>query len=271
VVPAVLGGASGAPAAAASSAATTAQPDAAESGATEPSATEPGAGPDAAWPDSAQPDAAELDAVQLDAVTENDRSGCDDPGARVPPIGIRVHGGPGTYASGGGYGTWFLDLTNTTDRMCRDVRPVLVLVDEERKLTAEQIQVMFCEPDRPDMEHRVRWKTSGVEHIGVIGGEDADTGEYGADGFGGFDGFTVPAGRTVTVPVKMAFTSDARPGRLTVGAAIARAPGARDGGAGRAGGTDEDDGTWGEVSGSYSFAIVGDGEKEGGVGARLRD
>ncbi|MFB7916595.1 hypothetical protein [Streptomyces sp. NPDC056061] len=173
---------------------------------------------------------------------------CGDAKANEFPIRTRIHGGPDTYASGGGYGTWFLDLTNTTDETCRAIHPVLVLVDEARKLTDEQIQLVFSEDSRPDMEHRVAWETTDQdEHIGVFDG-DADS----------FDGFTVPAGRTVTVRIRMAFTSDTGPGRVTAGAAIVQRLSTSDGGKGA------DDGAWVGDSDDYVFAIVGDGESDGG-------
>ncbi|MFG3471426.1 hypothetical protein [Streptomyces sp. NPDC047982] len=228
VVPAVLGGTSGAPAAA-SSATAVAKPDAA---------------------------------------TDDEQPGCVDPKAREFPIRTRIHGGPDTYASGGGYGTWFLDLTNTTDEACRAVHPVLVLVDEERKLTSEQIQLVFSEQSRPDVEHRVTWETTDQdEHIGVFGDADGEgEGGAGADdgGAGSFEGFTVPAGRTVTVRVKMAFTSDTSPGRVTAGAAIVQRLPAPNGGAGKRDGGGKDDGSWVGGSDGYTFAVVEDRQSDGG-------
>ncbi|MFI9624894.1 hypothetical protein [Streptomyces sp. NPDC052042] len=233
VVPAVLGGASGAPATAASSATAVAKPNAAKPGAGKLTAAEAGA---AKPGDDGQP-------------------GCGDPKASEFPIRTRIHGGPATYAAGGGYGTWFLDLTNTTDEECRAVHPVLVLVDENRKLTSKQIQLVFSERNRPDAEHRVTWETTDQdEHIGVFGDGDAD-----GDGADSFDGFTVPAGRTLTVRVRMAFTSDTSPGRVTAAAAIVQRLRMPEGGGG------EDDGEWVGESGRYSFALVDDGES-GGVG-----
>ncbi|MFF2325516.1 MULTISPECIES: hypothetical protein [unclassified Streptomyces] len=169
---------------------------------------------------------------------------CGDPEASAFPINTRMHGGPDTYASGGGYGIWYLDLTNTTTEPCRAIHPVLVLTDEDRKLTSDQIQLEFSDPARPDEVHRVTWETTDQdEHIGVFGGDGAeDT----------FEGFTVPAGRTVTVQVRMAFTSDTGPGRITVGAAIVQRQHAAGGGAGG------DDGAWVGESGHYLFAVVED-------------
>ncbi|MFE9362264.1 hypothetical protein ACFYNN_05425 [Streptomyces sp. NPDC006978] len=176
---------------------------------------------------------------------------CGEPDAEDFPIETRIHGGPDTYASGGGYGTWYLDLTNTTSEPCRSIHPVLVLTDEDRTLTAEQIQLEFTERAHPDEEHRVSWEsTDRDEQIGVFG-----SGEQGDD----FPGFTVPAKRTVTVEVRMAFTSDTRPGKVTAHAAIVQRRSAQDQAeqAGKA-----SDGDWVGESAAYPFVIV-----EGGLDA----
>ncbi|MER5275155.1 hypothetical protein ABT025_05295 [Streptomyces sp. NPDC002809] len=182
------------------------------------------------------------------SVAADQRPGCGDPGAADFPIDTRIHGGPDTYASGGGYGTWFLDLTNTTTEPCRAIHPVLVLTDEDRTLTSDQIQLEFSERAHPGVEHRVSWETTDRdEHIGVFGGE----------GDGSFAGFTVPAGRTVTVQVRLAFTSDTSPGRITANAAIVqrqRGENSQDGGT-----TSESlDGEWVGESEDYPFTVVED-------------
>ncbi|MFI8435867.1 hypothetical protein ACIGJO_19355 [Streptomyces sp. NPDC079020] len=183
------------------------------------------------------------------------QSACGDRTARDFPIDTRIHGGPDTYASGGGYGTWYLDLTNTTSEPCPAIHPVLVLTDEDRKLTADQIQLKFSERAAPGTEHRVTWETTDRdEQIGVFGGDGPDE---------EFSGFTVPAGRTVTVRVRMAFTSDTRPGRVTANAAVVqRRPGRAPGRAtGEAPGAV--DGDWVGESEDYPFAIV-EGGPDGG-------
>ncbi|MGW1225197.1 hypothetical protein [Streptomyces sp. NPDC001478] len=185
---------------------------------------------------------ADRDAAVPRASSADQQPECGDADAADFPIDTRIHGGPDTYASGGGYGTWFLDLTNTTTRPCHAIHPVLVLTDEERTLTADQIQLEFSERNRPGVEHRVRWETTDRdEHIGVFGG-DGDS----------FPGFTVPPGRTVTVQVRLAFTSDTSPGRITANAAIVQR---RSGGdaAGNGG-----DGEWVGESEDYPFTVVDD-------------
>ncbi|GGY96508.1 hypothetical protein CP967_22025 [Streptomyces nitrosporeus] len=187
-----------------------------------------------------------------DAVPAGARPVCGDPEAGEFPIGTRIHGGPDTYASGGGYGTWYLDLTNTTSRTCHAIHPVLVLTDEGRELTPEQIQLEFVERTHPDEEHRVSWEsTDRDEQIGVFGGEEDDD----------FPGFTVPAERTVTVEVRMAFTSDTRPGTVTANAAVVQRRAARDGQGQEPG---EADGDWVGESADYTFTIV-EGAIDGGT------
>ncbi|MER5892651.1 hypothetical protein [Streptomyces sp. NPDC001876] len=177
---------------------------------------------------------------------------CGDPDGEDFPIDTRIHGGPDTYASGGGYGTWYLDLTNTTAESCHSIHPVLVLTDEDRTLTPEQIQLEFTERAHPDEEHRVTWEsTDRDEQIGVFGSGEEDE----------FAGFTVPARKTVTVEVRMAFTSDTRPGRVTANAAIVQRRSAKDEQK-PAGGTP--DGDWVGESADYPFDIV-EGDIDGGT------
>ncbi|MGW3657509.1 peptidase [Streptomyces sp. NPDC005151] len=203
--------------------------------------------------------AASADAAAVPvAVNADQQPTCGAPTTADFPITTRIHGGPETYASGGGYGTWFLDLTNTTSKPCGSIHPVLVLTDEDRKLTSDQIQLEFSDPDRPDdVPHRVTWETTDRdEHIGVFGGDGADT----------FGGFTVPAGHTVTVQVRMAFTSDTGPNRITAKAAIVqRKQAAGDDGAKKT--PAGDDGDWVGESDDYVFGVVedeGDGGDTGG-------
>ncbi|MFF1896764.1 hypothetical protein [Streptomyces sp. NPDC058206] len=181
------------------------------------------------------------------SVTADQQPTCGTPTAGDFPITTRIRSGPERYASGGGYGTWFLDLTNTTSESCRSIHPVLVLTDEDRQLTSDQIQLEFSDQAQPDVEHRVAWETTDRdEHIGVFGGDGADD----------FAGFTVPAGRTVTVEVRMAFTSDTGPGRITVNAAIVQRQRGASADSGRV--QPKDDGDWVGESDDYVFSVVED-------------
>ncbi|MBT2427069.1 peptidase [Streptomyces sp. CB00316] len=190
------------------------------------------------------------------AEAADEQPSCGDPGAKEFPIEARIQDAPTTYASGGGYGTWFLDLTNTTDTACRALHPVLVLNDEDRRLTTEQIQLKFSEPGRPGTEHRVTWETTDRhEQIGVFDGDPgsapADSSDSSEDSDDGFLGFTVPAGTTVSVRVRMAFTSDTAPGRVTAHAAVVQRR-HQD----KAKGGGREDGDWVGESGAYRFVIV---------------
>ncbi|MFJ2434136.1 peptidase [Streptomyces anulatus] len=217
------------------------------------------------------PQAAALPAAPAPASLAADRQPvCGDPDAKDFPIETRIQDAPDRYASGGGYGTWFLDLTNTTDTTCRALHPVLVLADRDRRLTSDQIQLEFSEPGRPGIEHRVTWEsTDRDEQIGVFGGEKGDrrdqrekeegeagpsTGTGAGTGTGsgdGFLGFTVPAGATVSVRVRMAFTSDTDPGPVTAHAAVVQRR-HQD----KAKGGGREDGEWVGESEDYAFVIV---------------
>ncbi|MFD4590799.1 peptidase [Streptomyces rubiginosohelvolus] len=172
------------------------------------------------------------------ANADDEQPVCGDPKAKDFPIETRIQDAPDRYASGGGYGTWFLDLTNTTDTSCQALHPVLVLADRDRRLTSDQIQLEFSEPGSPEKEHRVTWEsTDRDEQIGVFGDP--------------FPGFTVPAGETVSVRVRMAFTSDTAPGPVTAHAAVVQRH-HRD--KGKGGG--REDGEWVGESEDYPFVIV---------------
>ncbi|MGW0787557.1 hypothetical protein ACWD04_04730 [Streptomyces sp. NPDC002911] len=191
--------------------------------------------------------AAAAPAAPTSVVADDRQPACGEPDTERFPIGTRIHGGPDTYASGGGYGTWYLDLVNTTSERCVAIHPVLVLTDEDRTLTPSRIQLEFSERSDPDTRHRVTWETTErSEQIGVFGGGEDDD----------FAGFTVPAGGTVTVRIRMAFTSDTEPGRVTANAAVVqRLAAAEERG---------DDGDWVGESGDYTFDIV-EGDLDGGT------
>jgi hypothetical protein len=158
-------------------------------------------------------------------------SSCAASGERGFPLTTRVHSGPSAYEAGGGYGTWYLDLTNTTARTCGNIHPVIVLVDGERALGPAQPRLEFYAGDRP---HPVRFEeTDADELVGVL-----------ADEPGGFPGFTVGPGRTLTVKVRLAVTSDAVANRVTANAAVVQ--------------RHDDDGEWVGQSNDYRFTIDAD-------------
>ncbi|MFB9462022.1 hypothetical protein [Streptomyces cinereospinus] len=141
------------------------------------------------------------------------------------PITTRIPGGPDSYDAGGGYGTWSIELTNTTGRTCTGIHPVVVLVDGERALKPSQPRLEFYEGPRP---RPVRFQRTDQDEL--VGAFEE-----------GFAGFTVPAGRTLTVRVRLAMTSDAVPNEVTANAAVVQRR--------------EDDGDWVGQSNDYRFRV----------------
>ncbi|CAL9469672.1 hypothetical protein SUDANB176_02814 [Streptomyces sp. enrichment culture] len=153
---------------------------------------------------------------------------CASAEGRAFPLTTRLRGGPAVYPAGGGFGTWYLELTNTTGRSCAGIHPVVVLVDEERALEPSQPRLEFYDGERP---HPVRFETTDRDElVGAFADEDA-----------GFPGFTVGPGETLTVKVRLAVTSDAVPGEVTATAAVVQ--------------RHEDDGDWVGQSNDYRFRI----------------
>ncbi|WP_405853744.1 hypothetical protein OG361_14795 [Streptomyces sp. NBC_00090] len=149
------------------------------------------------------------------------------------PIGTRIHGGPDEYPAGGAVQGWKLDLTNTTDASCTGIHPVLVLADRGRSLRPGQIRLEFYDEGSDRWRPVVFEATEEAESVGV---------------FADFGGFAVPAGRTVTVPVRLAFREDTAPDEVVVNAAVVQRRGA--------------DGDWIGASGDYRLT-VGPAEPDG--------
>ncbi|WP_308461121.1 hypothetical protein [Streptomyces sp. Ru62] len=146
--------------------------------------------------------------------------------ARAFPLATRIRGGPTSYEAGGGYGTWYIDLTNTTRGTCAGIHPVVVLVDDKRALRPGQPQLDFY--DGPRARPVTFESTDEQELVGVLDGA-------------GFGGFTVPPGRTVSVRVRLALTSDTASGQVTANAAVVQRRG--------------QDGDWVGQSNAYRFGI----------------
>ncbi|TPQ18406.1 hypothetical protein [Streptomyces sporangiiformans] len=177
---------------------------------------------------------------------------CAGSGSREFPVRTRIHGGPDTYGAGGGYRTWYLDLTNTTDDVCGNIHPVVVLVDEKRALKPAQARLEFYEGEatgdgegvgkgegegagKRERPHPVRFqRTSEAENVGVF--DD------------GFPGFTVAPGAKVSVTVRLAIAADAVPNDVVANAAVVQ--------------RHDDDGDWVGASNDYRFRIVAGGAPE---------
>ncbi|MFD3663531.1 hypothetical protein ACFWVF_23585 [Streptomyces sp. NPDC058659] len=142
------------------------------------------------------------------------------------PLATRIHGGPDDYAAGGPLQAWKLDLTNATDASCTGVHPVLVLADRDRALRPAQIRFEFYDAGSARWWPVVFETTEAAENVGV---------------FADFGGFAVPAGRTLTVPVRLAFREDTAPDEVVVSAAVVQRRGA--------------DGDWVGASGDYRLTV----------------
>ncbi|MGI5455170.1 hypothetical protein ACQEWB_18715 [Streptomyces sp. CA-249302] len=150
---------------------------------------------------------------------------CAAPDGRGFPLTTRIHDAPADYEAGGGYGTWYLDLTNTTTRTCAAIHPVVVLVDAKRALKPSQPRLEFYDGPRT---HPVHFEpTDEAELVGAF--DD------------GFPGFTVGPGKTLTVKVRLALTSGAVPNEVTVNAAVVQ--------------RHDDDGDWVGQSNDYRFRV----------------
>ncbi|MEV6328362.1 hypothetical protein [Streptomyces sp. NPDC051909] len=165
------------------------------------------------------------------------------------PLSTRIHGGPEVYPAGGELRTWSLDLTNTTAEPCRDVHPILVLTDRDKVLLPGQIRAEFYDADARIWRPVAFESTDRAESVGVFEGPELQTGpERPVPAVPPFDGFAVPAGGTLTVPVRLAFGADAVPDEVTVSAAVVQKRG--------------EDGDWVGASGAYRLTI-GPAEPDG--------
>ncbi|MFI0741678.1 hypothetical protein ACH4PU_26930 [Streptomyces sp. NPDC021100] len=160
-----------------------------------------------------------------------DRPGCGDAGRTEFPIASRLTGGPDVYERGADAPAWELELRNVTGQECRDVHPVAVLADGKRALRPEHIHLEFYDKEG------ARWRpvrferTEEAENVGVFDG-----------GSSGFHGFSVPARRTVVVPLRLGFTDAAPDGPVTANVTAVQRRGA--------------DGAWVGESGDYTFTVA---------------
>ncbi|MER5210375.1 hypothetical protein ABT063_07305 [Streptomyces sp. NPDC002838] len=159
------------------------------------------------------------------------RPSCATTDDRAFPVTTRIHGGPDSYEAGGGYGTWYLDLTNTTTRTCGNIHPVVVLVDKRRTLEPAQPRLEFYDGTAGARPHSVRFERTDADELVGAFTDDRDR----------FSGFTVGPGKTLTVKVRMELTSDAEPNKVTVNAAVVQ--------------RHDGDGDWVGQSNDYRFDI----------------
>ncbi|MDI3404397.1 hypothetical protein [Streptomyces cavernicola] len=165
---------------------------------------------------------------------------CDDGEDKDFPVTSRLHGGPEAYDPGGPPQRLGLDLENTSERTCGKIHPVVVLLDRDRDLQPAQLRLQFRDPDG-------RWRdvpferTEEDENVGVLDGGD-----------GGFTGFSLAPGTSVTVPLRLAFTADAGSNEVTVQVAVVQRRG--------------EDGDWVGESGTYTFTVGAERASDGTTG-----
>ncbi|MCX4543402.1 hypothetical protein [Streptomyces sp. NBC_01565] len=173
------------------------------------------------------------------ALPSRAQASCGDGKSTAFPIGARIRGGPAVYRTGGGAQTWFLDLTNTTGSACTAIHPVVVFTDKARALRPAHLRMEF---DAPGGSFPVSLeRTDRDEIIAVFDGGDA------------FPGFSVGAGGSMTVKVRLAFSPDAPHGEVVADAALVQRKG--------------DDGDWVGEAGGYRFSVEGPDEESGEAGA----
>ncbi|MEU7564921.1 hypothetical protein AB0A99_02730 [Streptomyces fradiae] len=150
----------------------------------------------------------------------------------VFPLRTRITGGPAAYEPGAPPRTWYVELTNTTLRPCRGIHPVIVLTDRSGGLVPAQVRMAFTAPPGR-AERPVR--PEHTDHREVVAVLDDATDPA-------FAGFTVPAGGTLRVPVRLAFAPGAGPDEVTATAAVVQRRG--------------DDGDWVGTSPPYRFTLT---------------
>ncbi|MGW1257864.1 hypothetical protein ACWD5Q_22420 [Streptomyces sp. NPDC002513] len=163
------------------------------------------------------------------ALVADEQLSCAGLAGHAFPLTTRIHGGPGSYKPGGADETWFIDLTNKTAESCKNVHPVVVLVDSQHKLRDAEPKLEFLGGGR---WHPVTFThTDRQELVGTF--DD------------GFSGFTVGPSRTRSVKVRFGLTDEARPNDIVAKAAIAQKKGG--------------DGDWAGESDNYWFRVEAGG------------
>lgn len=153
---------------------------------------------------------------------------CGAPADTGFPIDSRLYGGPTGYSTGLYASGFALDLRNTTKADCREVHPLVILVDRDGTLTPRQFTLRYALPGE-DWRTVPFETTDHGEAIGIPGGENGP-------------GLTIPAGRTLTVRLRLWFAPDAPPGPVVASATTMQRRGA--------------DGAWVGESNHYAFDVV---------------
>ncbi|MFI9046685.1 hypothetical protein [Streptomyces sp. NPDC053427] len=164
---------------------------------------------------------------------------CGRPDSPSFPIDSRVHGGPATYQAGGDWETWQLELRNTTDAVCEDVHPVVVLTAARPGLRPERIRLEYRDPAGGDWRPVPFEATDHEEQIGVFA-KSAESGG-GERGRAPGGGLAVPANGTVTLPIRLRFAAGTAPGPVTANVTTVQRRGS--------------DGEWIGQSGDYRFTV----------------
>ncbi|MFD7878705.1 hypothetical protein ACFV5G_32225 [Streptomyces sp. NPDC059766] len=206
------------------------------SGATAAAVTVPVADASTATVSAANTSVARASVANVSAVRAASDPVCATSDGNAFPLTTRIRGGPGAYEPGGGYGTWYLDLTNTTTRPCAGIHPVVVLVDGQHALKPDQLLLEFYDGTRP---RRVHFETTDEDEL--VGAFDAED-----DGTDDFAGFTVAPRKSLTVKVRLALTSDTAAKDITVNAAVVQ--------------RHKDDGDWVGESNAYRFRVAADAD-----------
>lgn len=171
------------------------------------------------------------------AFVAEEQLSCSGTAGHAFPIITRIHGGPGSYKPGGADQTWFIDLTNTTAESCKNVHPVVVLVDARHRLKDAEPHLMFYGDGR---WHPVTFTRTDRQEL--VGSFDD-----------GFRGFTVAPRRTLPVKVRFALGDKARPSDVVAKAAVVR----KGGDEGWVGSSDD---YWFQIEGGASAAAELTGE-----------
>lgn len=140
---------------------------------------------------------------------------CGDPSAAAFPIRPRLDGGSAAYVADGRPRQFLLTLSNDAAVACEQIHPVVVLVDRDRKLTPDQIELAWRGPRDRAWRPVALEGTDHAENVGLPGGEDGP-------------GVTVPAHGSVTLRMRMRLAPGATaPDRVVASATMMQRRGAR--------------------------------------------